>query len=200
MAKYYPKDLYYIDTAIKLHFKDEKFDAFKYRMRVRKVSDATFERNRFFTQYVRWTEKLNGRNIHPIEFVLSNVLAGETVLFNYTLENYEEWRGKMESLNYKLIAQLNEVMADNNIDKFAELFTIDSTKSDYPIIVEAYLDKKISLEAITVINMFVKLTTKLKITNLGWEDIRLNIKKYEPFLSRMINVDKMKVKLLKTYK
>ena len=200
MAKTYPKDLYYIDNAIKLHFRDDAFDAIKYRMRVRKVSDATFERNRGFSQYVRWTGKLNDRKIHPIEFILANVIAEESVLYHYSLENYELWRGRIESLQYKVIEQLNAVMVENNIDKFSQLFKIDTTKSDYPIIVEAYLDKKIWLETLTVINMFVKFTDKLQVMNLGWDDIRRNTKKYEPFLKRMINVDKMKVKLLETYK
>lgn len=197
--KTYPKDLYYIDSAIKLHFKDSNFDAIKYRMRIKGISDASFEGLRSFRQYVRWAQKLNERKIHPIEFVLSNVIAGNTLLFQYTLEDYEEWRGRMESIYYKTVAEINSCMEKNSIDKFSKLFKIDDNESDYPPIVNSYLDKNISLETITVINMFVKFTNKLQIVNLGWEDIQIKIQKYEPFLRRMINTEKIKIILLNTY-
>ena len=200
MPRYYPKDLYSIDQAVRLHFKDPKFDAVKYRMKIRKVSDDTFERSKGFRIYIKWTDILNKTNIHPINFMLANVLAGETYIHTYNIENHTVWLGKIERVRYNIIKEINACMSDNNIDKFSQLFRIDKTKTDYPIIIDYYLEGKISLETLTIINTFVRFTDKLQIINLGWEDIRQLITKYESFLKKLIDFDKIKKLLLETYK
>jgi hypothetical protein len=199
MAKVYPKDLYYIDTAIKLHFKSNSFDAIKYRMKTRSIADDVFEKKKTFNIYVRLAEKLADQNIHPIEFVLANVLAGEGFISYFTVSNHTEWRTRIESIRYNTIKEINSCMADYSIDKFAELFKMNE-QSSFPMIVRHYLEKKISLETITVINMFVGFTEKLQINDLGWDEIRQTITKYQPFLKRLINTEKVKLKLLETYR
>lgn len=88
-----------IYMAIKLHFGEGTYDAFKFNFKGPRLKESTFQarRDRYFF------EKLARRYVKKkivIEYFLANILAGQDWVGNMTDEAYVVWTAKMQRLQY----------------------------------------------------------------------------------------------------
>ena len=181
-----PFDAYQLYLALKLHFKDEDYDYFKYQGKVKaNVDSFKARRDRYFFDKIA---KLNS----PLGFLLSNLIVAPNSYIRdlaYGDEQkaiYDKWRKIRESLTYHFTEQLNKL--DDDLKSSLVPFS-----AQHPEIIRKYLAQEISLETLCII---------CDITNClpYWEAQKLNdtmfnevvflIKKYLPF----IEYDKEKFK------
>ena len=99
---------YQIYNALKLHYTDEKFDAYKYNFKVR-VSPRTFDSLRY-----RYTfEKLGAKHDQDyiIDYITSNMIENVMWIHDMTKDNYDKREARLQSITYHLkkdLAQFQE--------------------------------------------------------------------------------------------
>jgi hypothetical protein len=155
-------DAWSIYTAIKLHFSEGTYDAFKFNFKGPRLQLNSFlaRRDRYFFEK---TAKKYNKKKQLIEFFLSNIIIGNSWVGNMTDEAYELWQGKMQSLQYSFksqIVELNEYCVQHNIS-FDELFV---AKNDLPLIIKLYTAQKLSLETMSILNILCNYTARINKT------------------------------------
>lgn len=180
-----PFEIYQTYLALKLHFKDEKFDFFKYNKKVR-VPESTFNKRKdvyYFQKLARqldWFEILLSNVLHDPKFFIKNVFSDECQKI------YQNWVASNQSLTYNLQNHLSCMD-----DDFDTNFKINN--GQLPKILALYIDEKISLETLIVLlsvtRSFAYINKHLA-NHILWPQYRLKIIKYRPF----IKFDKEKIK------
>jgi hypothetical protein len=93
---------------------------------------------------------------------------------------------KTQSLSYIF----KEEISIFNSKNFDEMFSIQGNK--HPLIIKNYLQKKISLETLIILNNILEYTKEFdkKLQDPVWEFVSMRIEKYTPFIH--IDVNKFK--------
>lgn len=177
--------------ALKSHFSNPKYDYFKYNKKVR-ATENSFRKRKDTYFFERMSRQKNDEEIR--QYFLSNFVEcdnperlwiGDIIREGENV--YTEWLKKTQSLSYLFKTETEVFIEKNNFEKLFECKT-----GSHPEIVKKYLQKGITLETITILNMilnFVKDFDK-KLTDPVWEFVSLRIRKYESFLN--IDVEKYK--------
>jgi hypothetical protein len=94
-------------------------------------------------------------------------------------ENYKNWMKKVQSLSYLFREEVSSIFDRKNFD---EMFDVECGK--HPKILKNYLQKKISLETLVILNLILEYKSRFdkKLNDPVWEFTSMRIEKYTPFL------------------
>ena len=100
-------------------------------------------------------------------------------------ENYLAWKRRMESITYTFTNEIDKLIlhCEKLQKKFEDVF---ENSNQHPIILKLYLNKKVSIETLVILNKLNNFTDKLDLllsSDLIWPDTSRIIKKYSPFIS-----------------
>lgn len=165
--------------AIKQHFTVDNYDYFKYKGKVRGTIDS-FKTKRDKYYYVKLYNTFDYKNIILANIVTNpKVWIGELLDENIGLENYRNWKARIDKLSYTLKSELSKLDPD-----FQKNFKIENGNT--PIIVKLFLQRTISLETFSILiditNTYEYLTKNISDTIVALPAIK-KAKKYVPFLS-----------------
>ena len=163
--------------AMKKHFTSDGYDYHRYNGKIRASYDKFRTRNDAY-----FFEKLS-RKENPEKLILSNMIVKPNAWIREIVEQegeerYIEWQRKIDSLSRVFKSDLN--LLDDN---FQANFT--AVNGQHPYIMSMYMQKKISLETITILakitNIFPYWEKEIVDKIIASDIIRL-IRKYRPFL------------------
>lgn len=186
-----PLNCYKTYLAIKNHFTQEKYDFHKYCGKVKANIQSFYKRKDRF-----WFEKLsrNKTDEEILNFFIANFATcndPQTLWIGEIIQNgesnYVKWKRKIESLTYTFKEETESLFDQKNIE---DIFKVENKK--HPIILKEYLQGKISLESMVILNQIFnfKKIFDTKLNDPVWEFTSMKIKKYSPF----IHIDKVKYK------
>lgn len=180
---------YCIYSSVKLHFSQEKYDAFKYNFRAN-LKQSSFEKRRdryFFDKIARRYSNADDLKLYFVD----NIMA-ENVWIGDMADNIHEKRdGYRQALYYnfqKEIKFIREQAYKYNLD-FDGVCKPNSNKSDN-LLLNLYMSQQVSSDTLAIIDYFVgfikslksKLNDPLGIT----KSTLLILEKYQPFLIPLI--------------
>jgi len=177
--------------AFKNHFTKETYDYHKYCGRSRASKDSFYKRtDRYF--FERLSRQKNDEEIKAY-FVANFVECSDPErlwigdIIREGEDVYKEWLKKSQSLSYLFKTEAEVFIHKKN---FEELF--DCKTGNHPEILKKYLQKGITLETITILDMILEYVKNFdkKLTDPIWNFVSLRIRKYRPFLN--IDVEKYK--------
>ena len=163
--------------AMKKHFTSDGYDYHKYHGKIRASYDKFRTRNDAY-----FFEKLSNKE-DPEKLMMANMIVKPNVWIREIVEQegedrYIDWQRKVDSLSRIFKSDLN--LLDDN---FQANFT--SVNGQHPFIMNMYMQKKISLETLTILakisNIFPYWEKEIVDKIVARDIIRL-IKKYRPFL------------------
>jgi hypothetical protein len=144
-----------IYMAIKLHFSEGNYDAFKFNFKGPRLKESTFQsrRDRYFF------EKLAKRYIKKkviIEYFLSNILAGQEWVGNMTDEVYILWTSKIQRLQYVFKEETSTCAS--HAENFDALFKPQN--GQIPLY-SLYMSDKISLETLCILDILCNYSPRI---------------------------------------
>jgi len=185
-----PFESYQKYLALKNHFTNKKYNYFTYNGKVKANLQSFYKRKDRF-----WFEKLsrNKTDEEILNFFVANFASCDDPqslwigqIIKEGEDNYKNWMRKTQSLSYIF----KEEISIFNSKNFDEMFSIRGNK--HPLIIKNYLQKKISLETLIILNNILEYTKEFdkKLQDPVWEFISMRIQKYTPFIH--IDVNKFK--------
>ena len=185
-----PFESYQKYLALKNHFTNKKYNYFTYNGKVKANLQSFYKRKDRF-----WFEKLsrNKTDEEILNFFVANFASCDDPqslwigqIIKEGEDNYKNWMRKTQSLSYIF----KEEIGIFNSKNFDEMFSIQGNK--HPLIIKNYLQKKISLETLIILNNILEYTKEFdkKLQDPVWEFISMRIQKYAPFIH--IDVNKFK--------
>lgn len=177
--------------AFKNHFTKKDYDYFKYCGRSRaSISSFHKRKDRYF--FERLSRQKNDDEIKA--YFIANFVEcddpdrlwiGEIIRSGE--DTYTNWMKRSQSLFYLFKTEIEVFIRKDN---FEELF--DCKTGNHPEILKKHLQKAISIETITILDLILEFTKRFdkKLTDPVWEFISLRIQKYKPFIN--IDVEKYK--------
>jgi len=181
-----PFEAYKLYNALKQHFRDEKYNFFKYNGKT-KLTDSTFEKRKdkyFF-------KKLS---LHPDPkgFLIANfskcgytIWIGDLVKSPEYQDNYRKWAASLGSLSYNLSNEISSLSDD--------LSSLIKTSGDYPKLFQLYVDGSLSTESLIAMDYvlnFISYWDKLIDDPIFYQDVISRVRKYKPF----VQIDMVKIK------
>jgi hypothetical protein len=188
---------YQLHKALKLHFTQEKFDAYKYHLKTR--SNVTTY-NKLNYRYA--FEKLAERYKEPelIDFFVANFLVGNTFAMNMSEETHLMRQSRVQSLTYKTKEDI--VLLKHEFPDFDSLCVCDSSGSN-PLI-ELLISNDIQIETCAIIHRLTgfisdKFTKSLVDPLQFKKEKAILIKKYSsvPFIN---DINRFRHMIVETYR
>ena len=185
-----PFESYQKYLALKNHFTNKKYNYFTYNGKVKANLQSFYKRKDRF-----WFEKLsrNKTDEEILNFFVANFASCDDPqslwigqIIKEGEDNYKNWMRKTQSLSYIF----KEEISIFNSKNFDEMFSIQGNK--HPLIIKNYLQKKISLETLIILNNILNYKKQFdkKLQDPVWEFVSMRIEKYTPFIH--IDVNKFK--------
>ena len=182
-------EVYKTYLAIKLHFTKDDYNYFTFNGKSR-ASESSFEKRKDRYFFKKLATKFDKDTI--LQFLVSHFVENSSTwigdLSVYNSSTYNAWKKKIQSMTF---------MFENDIDylidicNFEDLF--DCKSGNHPILLQAYLGDRVTLESMVILNALVKyipdFDNNIK-EPIVWAEVRKKVVKYEPFLS----IDKTKYK------
>jgi len=190
-------DTWSIYMAIKLHFSEGSYDAFKFNFRGPRLKESAFaaRRDRYFF------EKLARRYVKKktvIEFFTANILAGKTWVGDMSDEVYLAWQSRIQSLDYTFKTQIREIRSLGI--SFDSLFEMSQ---GLPLIFKLYASEKILLETLCVLDILCDYSTHINkdISDpMGLlKNMSHKVSRYKPFIVDKINKQKAKEAVINAF-
>lgn len=182
-------EVYKTYLAIKLHFTKDDYNYFTFNGKSR-ASESSFEKRKDRYFFKKLATKFDRDTI--LQFFVSHFVENSSTWIGdisvYNSSTYNNWKKKIQSMTF---------MFENDIDylidicSFEDIF--DCKSGNHPILLQAYLGDRVTLESMVILNSLVKyipdFDNKIK-EPIVWPEVRKKVVKYEPFLS----IDKNKYK------
>ena len=172
-----------IYMAMKLHFSEGNYDAFKFNFKGPRLKESTFQsrRDRYFF------EKLARRYVKKktvIEYFLANILAGNEWIGNMTEEAYTLWTSKIQRLQYSFKEELTAcALLINNFDTL-----LQPRGSQIPLY-DLAASGRISLETLCILDIlcnYSRRITKNVADPMGlYNTMTTKINSYKPFICNL---------------
>jgi hypothetical protein len=177
--------VYKMYIALKLHFTTDNYDITKRNGKVKASRQAFAKRTDLFS-IKKISKTYSDEEI--ANFLVSNFVSGDRwggMFDSEAGKTYTEWKGKIESLTYNFIKDLDNLIDELDKDNltFKDAFTI--TKSQHPYILKMFLRKSVSLETMVILEKifpYLEYFDKELDGDILWPDTSRLIKKYKPFL------------------
>jgi len=177
--------------AIKNHFTKPTYDYYKYCGKVKANIQSFYARkDRFY--FEKMSRQKSDEEI--LDFFVANFVSCDDPqslwvgdIVKEGEETYKNWMKKIQSLSYFFKEEVSNIFDRKNFD---EMFNAENGK--HPKILKIYLQKKISLETLVILNLILDYKPRFdkKLNDPVWEFISVRIQKYTPFLH--IDGDKFK--------
>lgn len=178
-----PLGCYRIYLALKNHFTKPKYDFQKYNGKVKASLESFYKRKDRM-----WFEKMSRQKSDQeiLDFFVANFVEcddpqslwiGEIIREGES--RYKKWSKKIQSLSYIFKEEVESVFNSQN---FNQMFEIKN--GQHPKILKEYLQGKLSLESMIILNSILKYQKDFdgKLLDPIWEFVSLRISKYSPFL------------------
>ena len=177
--------VYKMYIALKLHFTTDNYDITKRNGKVKASRQAFAKRTDLFS-IKKISKTYSDEEI--ANFLVSNFVSGDRwggMFDSEAGKTYTEWKGKIESLTYNFIKDLDNLIDELDKDNltFKDAFTI--TKSQHPYLLKMFLRKSVSLETMVILEKifpYLEYFDKELDGDILWPDTSRLIKKYKPFL------------------
>lgn len=184
-------DAYCLFFALRNHFTQEKYDYFKYKGKL-KFSKDSFAVRKDRLQFQRLSRQYDEDELK--DYILANILAGKIWPVDFLMDdahdNYAAYLKRKQSISYTFDNEVQNLFKESKTP--GDAFKIKS--SQYPEIINQYLQHNISIETIAILNQFISFSSKFdkKIgkDDVVWSKLRMLIEKVKPFLQ----YDKEKIK------
>ncbi len=191
-----PSEAFQLYRAIKSHFTTKHYDFFKYNGKV-KIDWTKFDKRKD-----KYLYKKLGSHRNPIGFLVANFINNPhfwigDIRTDSSHRNFLDWQRRIGSLSYTFKEDLERT---NGCKDFQSLFIASKTR--YPKILELYWTKKISIESMAILSKILKLFDHFDKTLKGdflWDDTRMQLQKYLPFLKLDQEKEKQFLDLLKAH-
>lgn len=173
-----PFECYNEYIAVKNHFSRDSYDYFKYQGKTRSKFD-TFDKRKdkiFFQKLAKHPDLHN--------FLIANFAANpktwvkELAYSDDAEKVYKDWNRRQQSLSYCLKQDLSKLN-----EKFDENFICNDNQ--HPILLQKFLGKEICLETFCMLlhlSNAKKYWDKKMEYDLIWQEIKLQVEKYTPFI------------------
>lgn len=186
-------DVYKNYIAIKNHFTKEKYNYITYNGKTR-VTETSFKKRKDIYWFQRLSRQKSDDEVKAY-FVANFVECDdpERLWIGDIIRNgediYTEWLKKSQSLSYLFMTEAEVFITKKNFNEIFECKT-----GTHPEIIKKYLQKGISLETLTILDMILEYVKDFdkKLTDPIWKFVSLRIRKYKCFL----NIDVAKYKSL----
>jgi hypothetical protein len=181
-------DVYRTYLAMKQHFTKKNFDFFQYDGKVRAKQETYLQRSDFYF-FETLARKLSDTEVK--EYLLASFVSADDPskvwigdIKRSGKDRWLAWTKQNQSMQYLVKQDLSSVanFLEEKGYSFNDLF---ETLGGHPPALKLYIQRRISLETLIVMDMVLKFTQKWD-ENLHdplWESLSLKIKKYKPFLS-----------------
>lgn len=180
-------DIFEMYCALKAHFFTDSYDYFRYAGKISK------KRNTFRDRHDKtFFEKFSKMHVDHEAFIISNFLAGKEWLGDMLLEEsgettYRDYIRRRDSFSYVFENDLNIIYSRDS-------FSVP--KDGYPYIIELWLQKRVSLESLAILDHFIEFhhwfDTQYGKTDVLWNKMRRDMLKIYPF----IKYDRDRVKVI----
>jgi len=186
-----PFDAYAKYEALKLHFKRDDYDYFKYHGKTR-VSYSSFEGRNDKIFFQMMAKKYSTEDVF-INFVVSNFLVNESVWPKYLVTPeaagiYAEREKRMQALSYTYEQELDSLFqwCSDNGKEPNDLLKVPSDSE--PILLKMFQQNLVTVETLIIMDMILKFLEKwdrkLSVSDtIIWPKVYRKILKYRPFLS-----------------
>jgi DNA-binding ferritin-like protein (Dps family) len=182
---------YQYSNAINMHF-NRNYDAFKYRFKTR-VSQKSYWGRSDKYQLTKIGQRFN-KEEDIVRYFAAHQLAGNKWVGDMIRneKDYTDFLSRIDSLSYNFKQEMD------SLDEYSIDGLLSQYKSNYPQIIDKYLDDTISLETVCILNEitgFMHNANKQISETILWPDIYTKVIKYSPFL----NIERSKfIKILLT--
>lgn len=176
--------------AIKLHFDEGSYDAFKFNFKGPRLKETTFlaRRDRYFFEKIA---KRHSKRESLIEYFLANVLAGHDWIGSMNDAAHLDWCARMQRLSYSFKSELSTLC--NSVDgRFDKLFEIQGSQCQ---LYESYHRGEVSLETLAILDILCNYTgriSKHEFDPLGTlKAVSQRVKQYKPFMVQRLGDKKI---------
>lgn len=182
-------DAWRISTTIKMHFESEGYDAFRFCFKAKNLTPRTFEsrRDRYFF------EKLakNLREEDQIRrYAFANIFFQQNTWVGAMVEQpYKEYCKRIQTFSYRFKQDLNR-LPQASLDEL-----LIPANGNIPVLIKRYLEGDLMAETAAAVNALTNFVSRIdkKVTDvLLWPEVRLRLIKATPFISRDVDVNKVK--------
>ena len=193
-----PHSAYSTCISIRLHFDRGKYDAFKFNFKGPNRSRKAFDNSRDKFVYEKIARKYP-RKVDLIEFMVANVLVGNTWIRDMNDDIYDEWLGRVQSMTYRF---RNEV---KKLTEATSSFNDLLLPCDGEVPIMTLLRRgEIQIETVVIIDALVDFLSNINTLSvpdplnlLG--DLVYKVEQYKPFILHRINKNAMKKILIELF-
>ncbi len=182
-------EVYKTYLAIKLHFTKDDYNYFTFNGKSR-ASESSFEKRKDRYFFKKLATKFDSETI--LQFFVSHFVENSNTwigdLSVYNSSTFNAWKKKIHSMTFMFENDIDYLI---DITSFEKIF--DCKSGNHPVLLQAYLGDRVTLESMVILNTLVKYVPdfdqKIK-EPVVWPDVRKKVVKYAHFLS----IDKTKYK------
>jgi hypothetical protein len=181
---------YQLFLALRTHFTSNKYDFFQMHGKLRATKESYTKRNdrMFFEKLAKTYDPETLRDFYVANFLEDKHYITE-LLDDTATTNLVKYQGRRQALSYNVSNDVDMVLRNGSCDAF-------KTHSDqYPGVLVLYLQRRICMESLVVMNDFILFREKFDKYYDGdviWPKVSLKMQKYRPF----IKYDKERMKLI----
>jgi len=181
---------YQLFLALRTHFTSNKYDFFQMHGKLRATKESYNRRNdrMFFEKLAKTYDPETLRDFYVANFLEDKHYITELLDDTATI-NLVKYQGRRQALSYNVSNDVDMVLRNGSCDAF-------KTHSDqYPGVLVLYLQRRICMESLVVMNDFILFREKFDKYYDGdviWPKVSLKMQKYRPF----IKYDKERMKLI----
>lgn len=188
-----PIDVWSTFMSCKLHFSYERdYDAFRFNFKGPRCKRETFSKMSHRYLFEKIVKRYPYKN-DIILYSVANIIHGNTWIGQTSDEAYEQWKGKIQSIDYAFKSQLTQ--AREHTDNF-DILIMGEEPTQIPLIYRLYKSNIISLETLASLDILLNFTSGLNKTLSDPLEISKRIShltsKYSPFIKSKINKKKCK--------
>ena len=193
--------------ALRLHFTSD-YDFIKFngglKNKIRTPADVdTFMSSKNYQFSALLSTKLKTKQ-NIFDFILANLVNNPSVwladlIWDSGYDIYIKWKARQESFTHSYIKDVNFI-TDYIIDNRISFNTYLKPTSEFPLIIQHHIQRKINIETVCVVEHLLKFLTpadKVFLTNFVYEDSSSLIKNYLPLLIKIQSFDDVKTNRVK---
>lgn len=186
---------YQIYLSIQAHFNRDKYNAIKYNFKTN-ASPEAFMKRRDRHHFVKLANTYTREDM-LVEYLLANIVAGNTYVSDMNRQTYLEWSGKKNRLSYQFKLDMQALMCYISDLGFDRVFIEDN--GQYPIIIKQYIAGEVCLETVALFHKITGACDQMPdFDPLVWPDLKRKIVKYSMFLN--VDTDKLRTTMLNIMK
>mgnify|MGYP003331204807 CR=1 FL=1 len=185
-----PFEAYKKYVALKLHFKSENYDYFKFSGQFNASKDS-FDRRKDRHFFQRLSKIYTEKNFEHL--LIANLLDDPdtwigAIMSDVGRNKLHEWKKINQALEYTFsqdIIFLKTLIEENKIKNFDDLFSTNLKDQNWPPIVTLVMQKQISIETFVIMNKILGFIPRFDRTThdqIVWPQFKNKCVKYAPFL------------------